>query len=109
MLELIASSALTPLLAADYLQQLPIESVRRDLPAWRTLAAAAPRTSATPLFECILTAVLERAGEKHAAAQLRDRLAKGKVTPLNIQGTQGDWNNGIKQFREQLLQFLTGF
>jgi hypothetical protein len=95
--------------AADYLQQLSIERVRRELPAWRTLAAASPRTPAAPLFECILTALLERAGDKEAAAQLRDRLVKLKVTPPNIRGTQGDWNKGIKEFREQLRQFLTGF
>jgi hypothetical protein len=79
------------------------------LPAWRTLAAAAPRTSSTPVFEFILVAALARAGEKVEAAELRDRLVKANVTPATLQGSQADWNKGVREFRAQLRQFLTGF
>ena len=109
MLDLIASSALTPLMAADYLKELPVGRVRASLPGWRKLADTSPRAAATPIFGCILAAVLERSGEMAEAAELRDRLVKANNAPSTLQGFQGDWDKRIREFREQLRQFLTGF
>jgi hypothetical protein len=105
-LELIIISALAPLAASDFVKQLPVANVERELPVWRNLASEAAPTNAAPLFNYILIAALERADKMAELSEARTRLTRTPPPIPGLVGPQSDWNAGLADFRKQLEQFL---
>ncbi|CAN5257987.1 hypothetical protein BH10PLA2_BH10PLA2_16980 [soil metagenome] len=108
-IELLFASALLPLVATDFVANLPREIVQAGLPDWRKLAQLPAPRSANTLFQFILLAALERLGEKTELAELKKHLERTNAALAILPPAQRDTNKGIKELRTQLQQFLTGF
>ncbi|HEV8062797.1 MAG TPA: hypothetical protein VGP68_23155 [Gemmataceae bacterium] len=107
--DMITTCALAPLAASDFVKLIPQEGVQRWLPTWRKLAAEASQGAGSQTIDFILSAALERLEKHEESAAVRRHLEQTNAT-LPIFGNSGaDRNQGISEFRKQLVQFLTGF
>jgi hypothetical protein len=107
--ELIASCALAPLAASDFVKLLPRERVERWLPTWRKLAAETTPQIGGQTVQFILYVALERLGKDVECAAIRKRMETMNASHPIFGNSVADANKGIGEFRKQLVLFLTGF
>ena len=108
-MEMIKTCSLAPLAASDFVKLLPRESVERQLPTWRKLAAEATPGASAQTLEFILYAALERLGKSAELATVRGHLERTNAALPIFGNSFAERNKGIDEFRKQLVQFLTGF